>query len=276
MTFEDFFTELNGRATVANSTYYKFKPAKEGAIKYLQSSNTSDGTTGIITFTFQKSTKLNFKYMVSEEGSKLTGSEYGLIIKRNNQQIARIEEVSENWKDYSVLAKAGDVITLTYKCYVNDYAMSKDDKDFVRLRDFTAAPLTKVSFEGIPANAVISVKNGDNVIEPVDGSYLLETGNYSYSVTAFGYMPTTNQALTIAGEEETKTVTVSMTETARHAVSFQVTPSGAAIVVKNEAGETMSALDGNASSYSLPANEKYSYEVSADGYVGKSVLMYVL
>ncbi|MCI5533810.1 MAG: bacterial Ig-like domain-containing protein, partial [Firmicutes bacterium] len=265
LTFEDFFTELNGRATVANSTYYKFKPAKEGAIKYLQSSNTSDGTTGIITFTFQKSTKLNFKYMVSEEGSKLTGSEYGLIIKRNSQKIARIEEVSENWKDYSVLAKAGDVITLTYKCYVNDYAMSKDDKDFVRLRDFTAVPLTEVSFEGMPKNAMISVKNGDNVIAPVDGSYLLEAGNYSYSVTAFGYMPTTNQALTIAGEEETRTVTVSMTETARHAVSFQVTPSGAAIVVKNEAGETMSALDGNASSYSLPANEKYSYEVSADG-----------
>ena len=270
LTFGDFFTELNGRATVANSTYYKFKPAKEGAIKYLQSSNTSDGTTGIITFTFQKSTKLNFKYMVSEEGSKLTGSEYGLIIKRNNQQIARIEEVSENWKEYSVLAKAGDVITLTYKCYVNDYAMSKDDKDFVRLRDFTAAPLTKVSFEGMPNNAVISVKNGDKVIEPVGGSYLLEAGNYSYSVTAFGYMPTTNQALTIAGEEETKTVTVSMTETARHAVSFQVTPSGAAIVVKNEAGETMTALEENASSYSLPANEKYSYKVSANGYVSKS------
>ena len=270
LTFEDFFTELNGRATVANSTYYKFKPAKEGAIKYLQSSNTSDGTTGNLTFTFQKSTKLNFKYMVSEEGSKLTGSEYGLIIKRNSQKIARIEEVSENWKDYSVLAKARDVITLTYKCYVNDYAMSKDDKDFVRLRDFTAAPLTKVSFEGIPANAVISVKNGDNVIEPVDSSYLLETGNYSYSVTAFGYMPTTNQALTIAGEEETKTVTVSMTETARHTVSFQVTPSGASIVVKNEAGETMTALEKNANSYSLPANEKYSYEVSADGYVSKS------
>ena len=270
LTFEDFFTELNARATVANSTYYKFKPVKEGAIKYLQSSNTSDGTTGIITFTFQKSTKLNFKYMVSEEGSKLTGSEYGLIIKRNNQQIARIEEVSENWKDYSVLAKAGDVITLTYKCYVNDYAMSKDDKDFVRLRDFTAAPLTKVSFEGMPNNAVISVKNGDKVIEPVDGSYLLETGNYSYSVTAFGYMPTTNQALTIAGEEETKTVTVSMTETARHTVSFQVTPSGAAIVVKNEAGETMTALEKNANSYSLPANEKYSYKVSANGYVSKS------
>ncbi len=271
LTFEDFFTEFNERATVKNSTnYYKFRPVKEGAIKYLQSSNTSDGTTSSITFTFQKSTKLNFKYMVSEEGSISTGSNYGLIIERNGKQIAEIEEVSENWKDYSVSAKAEDVITLTYKCYVNDYAMSKNDKDFVRLKDFTAAPLTEVSFEGVPNNAVISVKNGDNVIAPVDGSYLLEVGNYSYSVTAFGYMPATNQALTIAGEEETKTVTVSMTETARHAVSFQVTPSGAAIVVKNEAGETMSALDGNASSYSLPANEKYSYEVSAGGYVSKS------
>ena len=271
LTFEDFFKGLTGRATVANSTnYYKFKPAKEGAIKYLQSSNAYDGTTSNITFTFQKSTKLNFKYMVSENGSEFISDNYGLIIERNNQKIAEIEEISENWKDYSILAKTGDVITLTYKCYVNTNDMSSLDENFVRLRDFTAAPLTKVSFEGIPANAVISVKNGDKVIEPVGGSYLLEAGNYSYSVTAFGYMPTTNQALTIAGEEETKPVTVSMTETARHAVSFQVTPSGAVIVVKNEAGETMTALEENASSYSLPANEKYSYEVSADGYVGKS------
>ena len=270
LTFGDFFTELNGRADITNDTRYAFKPVKEGAVKYLQSSNTSDGTTGIITFTFQKSTKLNFKYMVSENGSEFISDNYGLIIERNNQKIAEIEEISENWKDYSILAKTRDVITLTYKCYVNTNDMSSLDENFVRLRDFTAAPLTKVSFEGIPANAVISVKNGDKVIEPVGGSYLLEAGNYSYSVTAFGYMPTTNQALTIAGEEETKPVTVSMTETARHAVSFQVTPSGAAIVVKNEAGETMTALDGKASSYSLPANEKYSYEVSADGYVGKS------
>ena len=271
LTFEDFFKGLTGRATVANSTnYYKFKPVKEGAIKYLQSSNAYDGTTSNITFTFQKSTQLNFKYMVSENGSEFISDNYGLIIERNNQKIAEIEEISENWKDYSILAKTKDVITLTYKCYVNTNDMSSLDKNFVRLKDFTAVPLTEVSFEGMPKNAMISVKNGDNVIAPVDGSYLLEAGNYSYSVTAFGYMPTTNQALTIAGKEETKTVTVSMTETARHAVSFQVTPSGAAIVVKNEAGETMTALDGKASSYSLPANEKYSYEVSADGYVGKS------
>ena len=270
LTFGDFFTELNGRADITNDTRYAFKPVKEGAVKYLQSSNTSDGTTGIITFTFQKSTKLNFKYMVSENGSEFISDNYGLIIERNNQKIAEIEEISENWKDYSILAKTRDVITLTYKCYVNTNDMSSLDKNFVRLKDFTAVPLTEVSFEDMPKNAMISVKNGDNVIAPVDGSYLLEAGNYSYSVTAFGYMPTTNQALTIAGEEETKTVTVSMTETARHAVSFQVTPSGAAIVVKNEAGETMTALDGKASSYSLPANEKYSYEVSADGYVGKS------
>ncbi len=270
LTFGDFFTELNGRADITNDTRNAFKPVKEGAVKYLQSSNTSNGTIGTITFTFKKSTKLNFKYMVSENGSELISDNYGLIIERNNQRIAEIEEVSENWKDYSISAKTGDVITLTYKCYVNTNDMSSLDKNFVRLRDFTAAPLTKVSFVGMPSNAVISVKNGEKVVEPVGGSYLLEAGNYSYSVTAFGYMPATNQALTIAGEEETKTVTVSMTETARHTVSFQTTPPSAAIVVKNEAGETMTALDGNVSNYSLPANEKYSYEVSAGGYVGKS------
>ena len=96
LTFGDFFTELNGRATVANSTYYKFKPAKEGAIKYLQSSNTSDGTTGIITFTFQKSTKLNFKYMVSEEGSKLTGSEYGLIITSRLPELRKLARTGKS------------------------------------------------------------------------------------------------------------------------------------------------------------------------------------
>ena len=84
---------------------------------------------------------------------------------------------------YSISAKTGDVITLTYKCYVNTNDMSSLDKNFVRLRDFTAAPLTKVSFEGMPKNAMISVKNGDNVIAPVDGSYLLEAGNYSYNTT---------------------------------------------------------------------------------------------
>ena len=270
LTFGDFFTELNGRADITNDTRNAFKPVKEGAVKYLQSSNTSNGTIGTITFTFKKSTKLNFKYMVSENGSEFISDNYGLIIERNNQKIAEIEEISENWKDYSISAKTGDVITLKYKCYVNTNDMSSLDKNFVRLRDFTAAPLTEVSFKGMPNNAVISVKNGEKVVEPVYGSYLLEAGNYSYSVTAFGYMPTTNQALIIAGEEETKTVTVSMTETARHTVSFQTIPSDASIVVKNEAGETMSALEENASSYSLPANEKYSYEVSAGGYVGKS------
>ena len=270
LTFGDFFTELNGRADITNDTQNAFKPVKEGAVKYLQSSNTSDGTTGIITFTFQKSTKLNFKYMVSENGSEFISDNYGLIIERNNQRIAEIEEISENWKDYSISAKTRDVITLKYKCYVNTNDMSSLDKNFVRLRDFTAAPLTEVSFKGMPNNAVISVKNGEKVVEPVYGSYLLEAGNYSYSVTAFGYMPTTNQALIITGEEETKTVTVSMTETARHTVSFQTTPSDASIVVKNEAGETMSALEKNANSYSLPANEKYSYKVSANGYVSKS------
>lgn len=78
------------------------------------------------------------------------------------------------------------------------------------------------------------------------------------------------KVLLLTERKNEDTVTLTMIPTARVSVSFQTTPTDAVIVVKNEAGETMTALEENASSYSLPANEKYSYEVSADGHVGKS------
>lgn len=87
---------------------------------------------------------------------------------------------------------------------------------------------------------------------------------------AFGYKDIQRESLTVDGTKDEDTVTLTMIPTARVSVSFQTTPTDAVIVVKNEAGETMTALEENASSYSLPANEKYSYEVSADGHVGKS------
>lgn len=160
LTFGDFFTELNGRAGITNDTQNAFKPVKEGAVKYLQSSNTSNGTTGTITFTFQKSTKLNFKYMVSENGSELISDNYGLIIERNNQRIAEIEEVSENWKDYSISAKTGDVITLKYKCYVNTNDMSSLDKNFVRLRVSLLRAYESEVLKVCRIMLVISGKNG--------------------------------------------------------------------------------------------------------------------
>ena len=270
LTFEVFFTELTGRAEITDDTRYAFKPVKEGAVKYLQSSNKINGTESKITFTFTKPTRMSFDYMVSELGNTSTDSNYGLKIFRNEKLLDRYQEISTEWTSYEVFADAGDKITIAYSCYKNSSGEYIDDENLIKLKNFKAEPLTKVSFNITPKNAKVSISSGEQTVETIDGEFLLEKGSYTYSVKAFGYEDIQRASLTVDGTKDEDTVTLTMVPTARVSVSFQTTTSGAAIVVKNEAGETMSALDGNASSYSLPANEKYSYEVSAGGYVGKS------
>ena len=270
LTFGDFFTELNGRADITNDTQNAFKPVKEGAVKYLQSSNKINGTESKITFTFTKPTRMSFDYMVSELGNTSTDSNYGLKIFRNEKLLDRYQEISTEWTSYEVFADAGDEITIAYSCYKNYSGEYIDDENLIKLKNFKAEPLTKISFNITPENAKVSISLGAQNVETINGKFLLEKGSYTYSVKAFGYKDIQRESLTVDGTKDEDTVTLTMIPTARVSVSFQTTPTDAVIVVKNEAGETMTALEENASSYSLPANEKYSYEVSADGYVGKS------
>ena len=270
LTFGDFFTELNGRADITNDTQYAFKPVKEGAVKYLQSSNKINGTESKITFTFTKPTRMSFDYMVSELGNTSTDSNYGLKIFRNEKLLDRYQEISTEWTSYEVFADAGDKITIAYSCYKNYSGEYIDDENLIKLKNFKAEPLTKVSFDITPENAKVSISSGEQTVETIDGKFLLEKGSYTYSVKAFGYKDIQRASLTVDGTKDEDTVTLTMVPTARVSVSFQMTPSDASIVVKNEAGETMTALEKNANSYSLPANEKYSYKVSANGYVSKS------
>ena len=270
LTFGDFFTELTERADITDDTRYAFKPVKEGAVKYLQSSNKINGTESKITFTFTKPTRMSFDYMVSELGNTSTDSNYGLKIFRNEKLLDRYQEISTEWTSYEVFADAGDKITIAYSCYKNYSGEYINDENLIKLKNFKAEPLTKVSFNITPENAKVSISSGAQTVEAIDGKFLLEKGSYTYSVKAFGYKDIQRESLTVDGTKDEDTVTLTMVPTARVSVSFQMTPSDAAIVVKNEAGETMTALEKNANSYSLPANEKYSYEVSANGYVSKS------
>ena len=271
LTFGDFFTELNGRADITDDAQYAFKPVKEGAVKYLQSSNQTSGTESKITFTFTKPTRMNFDYMVSEAGSTSTDSNYGLKISRNGKLLDRYQEISTEWTSYEVFADAGDTITIAYSCYDNKNSWGYiPDDNLIKLKNFNATPLTKVNFSGLSENAKVSISSGEQIVETIDGKFLLEKGSYIYSVKAFGYKDIAGESLTVDGTKDTETVTLTMVPTARVSVSFQTTPTDAAIVVKNEAGETMTALEENVNSYSLPANEKYFYEVSADNYVSKS------
>ena len=270
LLFEDFFTQITEKATVTNQTgAYSYNPVKDGNEKYLQSSNKTNGSTSTITFGFKKPAALSFEYMVSEEGSTSTSSNYGLIIKRNGTQIAGFEEVSDAWKTYQISADAGDIITLAYSCYKNDYSMTQSDENWLRLKNFNAEPLTKVTFDGMPENAVITVRKNAEVITPVDGKYLLPAGIYEYEAKAFGYETILARSITLDGAEESMTETVTMTPTQRVNVTFAITgsASGASVVVKNSTGEIMAPTAENSMIYSLPKDEEYLCEISAEGYI---------
>ena len=270
LLFEDFFTQITEKATVTNQTgAYSYNPVKDGDEKYLQSSNKTNGSTSTITFEFKKPAALSFEYMVSEEGSTSTSSNYGLIIKRNGTQIAGFEEVSDAWKTYQISADAGDKVTLVYSCYKNDYSMTQSDENWLRLKNFNAEPLTKVTFDGMPENAVITVRKNAEVITPADGKYLLPAGTYEYEVKAFGYETISARSFTLDGTKESMTETVTMTPTQRVNVTFAITgsASGASVVVKNSTGEIMAPTAENSMIYSLPKDEEYSCEISAEGYI---------
>ena len=160
LTFGDFFTELNGRADITDDTQYAFKPVKEGAVKYLQSSNKINGTESKITFTFTKPTRMSFDYMVSELGNTSTDSNYGLKIFRNEKLLDRYQEISTEWTSYEVFADAGDEITIAYSCYKNYSGEYIDDENLIKLKNFKAEPLTKISFNITPENAKVSISSG--------------------------------------------------------------------------------------------------------------------
>ena len=60
--------------------------------------------------------------------------------------------------------------------------------DTVWLKQFTFAPLYRLTFSGAPDGTDFVVKHGETEIAAeADGSYLLETGIYTYTASAFGY-----------------------------------------------------------------------------------------
>lgn len=272
LVFADFFTGIADRVTATDGTSKPFIAKKDGDTKYLQSSSTSSYTTSKITLKVKKASEISFDYMVSEEGSGYSSGNYGLVISKNGKQVACIEEISESWKNYKILAKADDSITLEYKCY-SSYDWNKKDEDWIRLKDFSVQAVTPVTFTGLPEGAKLVVKKGETEQESSDGEYLLAPGNYTYSVTAFGYESIQNKELTVTESDETQTENVAMTALQQKKVTFTVTPEKAEnvkVTVKNSQGEDMKGFAGEDGSYQLPEGETYTYTVSADDYIPKS------
>ena len=272
LTFVDFFADVADRVTAKDDNTYLFIATKDHDISYLQSSNSKTNTTSAITLTFDKPTELTFDYMISELGSSFTSSDYGLIIKKNDQQVDRFEEVSQDWNSYTISADKGDIITLNYKCYVNSSDMNPGDENWIRLKGLEAKALTAVTFEGAPEQATITVKQDGDIINPTGEKYLLEKGNYTYSVEAFGYKDITDRSLNV-GDEESKKETVSMEAMEQATVNFEVLPfeiNSYVINVTNSYGDTMEDFKKEDGTYRLPTDETYNYTISAENYVTKT------
>ncbi len=272
LTFADFFADVADRVSAKDDNTYPFFATKDHDTSYLQSSNKRTNTTSAITLTFDKPTELTFDYMISELGSSFTGSDYGLIIKKNDQQVDRFEEVSQDWNSYKISADKGDIITLNYKCYVNGSDMNPGDENWIRLKGFEAKALTAVTFEVTPEQAAITVKKDGDIVNPTGEKYLLEKGNYTYSVEAFGYKDITDRPLNI-GDEESKKETVSMEAVEQATVKFEVSASeinSYVIDVTNSYGDTMEAFKQEDGTYKLPVDEVYNYTISAENYVTKT------
>lgn len=270
LVFDDFFADLpKDRVIAANDTSRPYVAVKNGEEKYLQSSNNTSNSNSAITLTFAKPTELTFDYMVSELGSTWNDSDYGLIIKKNNQEVDRFEEVSDDWKSYTISADAGDTVTIGYKCYVNNSDMNPGDENWIRLKSFQSESLTSVTFEGLPEGAELTVKQEGSLIKKTGGKYLLKPGSYTYSVKAFGYQDITDKALVIGTEDE-QTETIAMEKGENVAIKFEVAPEGARdyqLNITNAYGDDMERFKLEDGTYELPKDETYAYTVSAEGYV---------
>ena len=268
LVFDDFFSALSDRITAADDSASPFTAVKSEDGNYLQSSNTKSYTTSTMKITASKPTEFSFKYWVSESGSEYSSSNYGMIVSLNGTQLTRVEEISTAWTDYTVSLAAGDVLEISYRCYVNTYSMTEMDENWIRLKDFAASPLTAVNFAGAPEGAVITVMNGDDVIEARNGAYLLKADSYTYSVSAFGYKSIENVPFTVDGSKDSDTIAVSMEEMEKVTLTVKVLPEEAA-----DAVVTVASMNGNVvtpetnGTYRVPKGETMKVSVSAKAYV---------
>ncbi len=268
-TFEKAFEGVQDVLTAANDADSPFVAFETDDGGYLQSSNNKNGTNSSISLNFTKPARLSFQYWVSESGSAITSTtQYGLVVKNGDKLVYNKVEVSTGWQTCTLDVNAGETLTISYSCFVNSNDMSPMDENFLRLQNFQATALCAVSFTGAPKGTTITVKRGDDTLQPYSGStYLLEAGTYSYSIAAFGYTGVENQSLTVAAGDSSKAVSAKLTALATKTIRFAVDPADATISLRHETAGDMDAFRQADGSYKLPANESYSYTVSKDGYV---------
>lgn len=225
----------------------------------LRSSNPVQGntsSTSTITLKAKANVTLSFKYW----GCNYDYSSAALTIVKNNSYNPEMRSWgSTQWKDFTIDLKKGDTLRLNLiKTYVlGDY--------YVKLKDFTVSSLYEVKLTAEPeeADAVVALKDSTGAeLKGTNGVYIVSAGEYTYTVSAYGY-DTVTETINVAADVAK---TVPLTKSAAYSVAFDISrPAGITadptVTVKTN-GKAVYTGDGTGCSLS---NGSYAYTVACDG-----------
>ena len=258
--FDDFFAGIVNSVEVTNDATYPYvvdMTDSDGLC--LRSSNPDQGntsSTSTITLKAKANVTLSFKYW----GCNYDYSSAALTIVKNNSYNPEMRSWgSTQWKDFTIDLKKGDTLRLNLiKTYVpGDY--------YVKLKDFTVSSLYEVKLTAEPeeADADVALKDSTGAeLKGTNGVYIVSAGEYTYTVSAYGY-DTVTETINVAADVAK---TVPLTKSAAYSVAFDISrPAGITadptVTVKTN-GKAVYTGDGTGCSLS---NGSYAYTVACDG-----------
>lgn len=258
--FDDFFAGIVNSVEVTNDATYPYvvdMTDSDGLC--LRSSNPvqeNTSSTSTITLKAKANVTLSFKYW----GCNYDSSYAALTIVKNNSYNPEMRSWgSTQWKDFTIDLKKGDTLRLNLiKTYVSgDY--------YVKLKDFTVSSLYEVKLTAEPeeADAVVALKDSTGAeLKGTNGVYIVSAGEYTYTVSAYGY-DTVTETINVAADVAK---TVPLTKSAAYSVAFDISrPAGITadptVTVKTN-GKAVYTGDGTGCSLS---NGSYAYTVACDG-----------
>lgn len=258
--FDDFFAGIVNSVEVTNDATYPYvvdMTDSDGLC--LRSSNPNQentSSTSTITLKAKANVTLSFKYW----GCNYDSSYAALTIVKNNSYNPEMRSWgSTQWKDFTIDLKKGDTLRLNLiKTYVSgDY--------YVKLKDFTVSSLYEVKLTAEPeeADAVVALKDSTGAeLKGTNGVYIVSAGEYTYTVSAYGY-DTVTETINVAADVAK---TVPLTKSAAYSVAFDIScPAGITadptVTVKTN-GKAVYTGDGTGCSLS---NGSYAYTVACDG-----------
>lgn len=258
--FDDFFAGIVNSVEVTNDATYPYvvdMTDSDGLC--LRSSNPVQGntsSTSTITLKAKANVTLSFKYW----GCNYDSSYAALTIVKNNSYNPEMRSWgSTQWKDFTIDLKKGDTLRLNLiKTYVlGDY--------YVKLKDFTVSSLYEVKLTAEPeeADAVVALKDSTGAeLKGTNGVYIVSAGEYTYTVSAYGY-DTVTETINVAADVAK---TVPLTKSAAYSVAFDISrPAGITAdptVTVRTNGKAVYTGDGTGCSLS---NGSYAYTVACDG-----------